>query len=743
MALTRALDGLSSISALGLSQPEAITGLVALGIVATGAVVLIAHKKWENYEEKKHKEEIEDINRRHKRFLEKIEVPGYGIIKGFPPIFKFGTDKDSISVDSLHYTIEEIKDIGSHLPHVDSVLASYRHCILSAILKLKEYYLSRDNHHDTTAGVLSYLLNILQNRCLSFEGYDYDSAYLSVLTDFIDDYASKEDRENSQHFKRLRPVYAYLLEAKHHLDKHKESLSLRDLVDELRDICINDSNRLLRLLVKMIVPEKDKELADTVAIDELRDEILRREYIKTEVWGTVLSKFHEVKLPDSVFKHWIRNLANYYLESLNPTSILREKTVMQPVELFAFNQWAKALGEQSKPKKKDKKIVRKNLELIRLVFKNSRNFINTMLAGTEKKPEFVVVKEEGDVLERTLIMANFAHLIHGIISLQAFCSHLLHSIEQLGAIYINDPRHFTEIFTVLDNLCAVVECDLKKNKQAFIDLSKASKNTMRLAKEGLFPKEIEVVLESVEHMLLKHGTQIKEYKNIHVEPAEMATENSVYEMLAVAQFFEKMYMLPQDGSKPQCIISRAPSTTGVPDTHIKSVSPFKNPPPEKTDVSYKKKVFQMETVLNDLSNQVNKQISAIKKEQPIEPKFAKYLALYSTLRALQIKCTEMLKEQSPTQDRLDKINKIHHLVHSLYQTTLTLLSLSQQERTKQAPVFIKKIHEELNNPENSVVIDKHRDRFSKFIYDHFGFFHTATRTKLSGLEQAYKGLQAT
>ncbi|WP_392538469.1 hypothetical protein [Legionella sp. 227] len=738
MPLTSALNGLSSISALSLSQPEAIAGLVALGIVGTGAVIAIAHKKWEHYEEKKHRDEIEDINRRHKHFLEKIEVPGYGVIQGFPPIFKFTLENDIKSVDSLHYTVDDIKEIGRKLPQVPTELSSYRQSILHAILKLKEYYLSRDNHNDTTAGVLSYLLNILQNRCLSFEGYDFDSAYLSALTDFIDDYASKEGRENSQHFKRLQPVYTYLLDAKQHLDKHKESLSLRELVNELRETCLDDSNRLLRLLVKMVVPEKEKDLADTVALDELENNMVRREYIKSEVWGAVLSKFHEINLPEAVFKDWIMGLAAYYLKSLRPCSILKEKKVISPADLFAFTDWAQTIQQQPSKTSKDKSRLDKELKAILRVFSDSRNFINTKRVGPEKDPEFVVVNEDHELLERTVIMANFAHLIHAIISLQAFCSHLLHSIEQLGAIYINDPQHFTEIFTVLDNLCRVVEADLQHVKESFVAISKANKNTMRLAKEGLFPKEIIMVLESVEHMLLKLGTQVKEYKNRHSEPSESATRTAVYEMLAVAQFFEKMYTLPQ--TIAQTINPAMDAKNKIADTPIKVTAPTKSLLKETIAKDELLDINRKERVLNDLDQQIRQQIDAMQKEQPSDFNRAKYQKISYSLRILKIKSMAMLQEKSTDDERVDKANKTYTLVLSLYQTTLEFLMLPQQMRTEQSGTFIQKIQDELNNHENRAFIDKHRDPLPKFIAQHFGFFHTDTRNKLSALQQAYEGL---
>lgn len=420
------LNGLSSVSALALAQPEAIATLVTLGVVATGTIVEITYKAWEHYEEKKHKQKMEAINKLHNKHLKTIIIPGGPAIPALPQIFLFHTDTKK--VDSLHYNEDEIEKIGTVVPDAPVVLTRYRQHILDAILKLKAYYLEEAQDDEITTGILSYLMNILENRCLSFVGYDYDIAYLHALINFINAYASQENTEKTEAFDRLKPVYTSLMYAVQNLERHKDSMSLQDLVDQTRNISLDESNKLIRLFVKMVVPEKYQDIADTVTHEELSKDILREKYIDEAKWGIIFKTHYKINLPQSIFHNWIMGLAKYYLQSLNPRCILSGEKISLPTELFRFTDWTKTLPLH--PLKQDKKILEGNLDLIANVFKHSPNFINSKLAKNEK--EFVVLNTDNELIEATETMAKFAHLIHGITSLQALCAELSNSLQQLG-----------------------------------------------------------------------------------------------------------------------------------------------------------------------------------------------------------------------------------------------------------------------------------------------------------------------
>ena len=375
---------LGSPTALSLATttdlPMNIVGLAAGGVMISVASAVFVYKKYELFEEKKHRKAIEEINRLHKRYLERIVIPGYDDIQGFPAIFKLTSNENSSAADSLHFTDDEITDIGKNLPHgADIALSPYRETILSTLLKLKEYYFLKTSEFyfskddDLTTSVLSYLLYILSTKCLNFQGYEYDIAYLDAISQFINAYASISG-VNSQHFSRLQPVYSYILTAKKYLEKHRESLSLEELLAELRDSCSNTSNKLIRNLVKMTIDQNHASLADTVSLYELQENILRRRYINTHIKGIELYTDSELHLPNSVFKEWIVSLTQYYLKSLRPISSIRDNDIVAPDDLFAFIPWAKSIMDEpdrSKLDSKELKKLDKSFRKIRSVFKNS------------------------------------------------------------------------------------------------------------------------------------------------------------------------------------------------------------------------------------------------------------------------------------------------------------------------------------------------------------------------------------
>ena len=105
------------------------------------------------------------------------------------------------------------------------------------INELKTFYFDRlrgeegdsleEKKNDVLSTVISYLLYILDNHCLHFEGYDYDIAYLDAITNFIRGYASLEQSKNTPSFSNLNDAFESLSAAKIILVKHKESLGNR------------------------------------------------------------------------------------------------------------------------------------------------------------------------------------------------------------------------------------------------------------------------------------------------------------------------------------------------------------------------------------------------------------------------------------------------------------------------------------------------------------------------------------
>ena len=738
-------DILGSPTALSLASstdlPMTVAGLAVGGVIMTVTAAVFVYKEYELFQEKKQRKAIEEINRLHKRFLAKIVIPGYNEIQGFPPLFKLTTNENSSTADSMHFTDDEIRDMLKNVPHSsDIALAPYWQSVYNAILKLIEYYFSREDHHDLTAGVISYLLYMLCTKCLNFQGYDYDIAYLEAITQFIDAYASLGGEVNSQHFTRLQPVYSYLLSAKKYLEKHRESLSLEELLAELRDCCANTSNKLLRHLVKMTIDQSHVALADTVTLDELQNNILRRHYVSSQIKGIELFADSEINLPECIFKEWIMSLSQYYIKSLRPISSIRENSIVAPDILFQFVPWAKSLLSESDLSKIDEEALKqldKSLEEICAVFKNAPNFLNTQLDLTGKKPRFISITEPNEVVNRTAMMSQFARLIHSIISMQYLCAHLLKSIKQLGDIYAKDRNHFCEIFGVLSQLMLVIKNGVALNLSDFSDIEKANQNIMRLEKEALFSREIVSTLNSVKQMTTKLGTEIIEYRNKASKPSDPTEDSITYEMRAVANLLSKMYpeTVQQDTCCTQKTIPKIPVDTDVqkPESESKNSLPAAELPSQETQSVH----------LHKLTSLIFNQIRQMQQEPIADMHINQYLTIYRNLNTLQAKSIALLNEPNKTIQRAEKAQKTADLILSLCQRTFDFLSLPKEERLSTATEFVQRIHNELNHPVNNSFIDKHSNSASQFIYTNlcsFGLFQTETRRKMSQLDEDCKAL---
>lgn len=725
MGLEKALGSPMALSLASTNDlPMTIVGLAAGGVVLTVSAGVYLYDKFERYEEKKHRKEIEEINHLWKRFLEKIVVPGFEDIQGLPPVFKLTTNENSAAADFLHFTDDQIRDLGKNLPHgADIALLPYRESIVSALLKLQEYYFSRDDRHDLTAAVLSYLLYFLFTKCMNFQGYDYDIAYLDALSQFINAYASRHGEVNSQHFTRLQPVYNYLLSAKKYLEKHKEALSLEELLSELRDSCSNSSNKLLRNLVKMTIDRDYGYLSDTVALDELQRNILRRRYVSSQIKGIELIPDFEINLPESVFKEWIIHLSQFYIKSLRPISSIKENTILAPEELFSFIARAKSILEEPDLSKVDNdqlKQLDRELHLIRKVFKSSPNFINTQLDPDNNKPRFIVVDTEKEILNRTTLIAQFARLIHSIISMQYVCTHLLKSIKQLGDIYAKDPNHFREIFGALNQLMTVIKNGVNANLNAFKELEDANLNEMRLDKEELFSREIVNTLKTVKQMTKNLGAQVLEYRNKKTKASDPTEASVTYEMRAVASLITQMY-----------------PDTEQPLVYSNSPNPDNSPPNPQAPTNE-----NLSEELHHLTAQLFNRIKTIQQEPVQDPKSNQYLSIYRCLNALQTKSIHLAGEANQPKDRLEKSQKMGALTVALCQKTLDFLSQTQEERLAHAAQFAQSFHNELNHPLNNAFIDQHNNNVSEYLYTRFGLFSTDTRHKLVQLEEACEKLGA-
>lgn len=779
---------LGSISALSLAAESAELPLLttaASGVAVTiGAATFIYHA-YKDYEEKKHRNELEEINRLHKKHLDKIFVPDYNEIRGFPPIFKLSEDLSK--TDSMHLTDDEIEAIGKTLPHgTDIALASYREAILNAILKLQDYYFSRKTRKDPTSGVLSYLLYILETKCLNFAGYAYDIAYLSALSSFINAYASLPNHETSQHFTRLNPVYSYLQTAKQILEKHKESLTLEEMISELKDGCIHESNQMLRILVKMVTKSDNWSYVKTVTIDELSRNLLRNEYIHTQHRGIVLKTDKQKSISKSLFfAPWITELANYYLQTLDPDTGLSSKNVFNPKVFFSLPDPERLLNlhkqkKRTKIESAEMRLTEENLNSISRVFKKCSNFITVKLDTDPKKksPQFVPITDHTLMIERAKVISDFASLTHEVISLQYLCTHLLKSIKQLGEIYVKNPKHFCHLFKVLDELCLRIKENIESNKKAFVLIKKSNKNTMRLEENEVFPDQVTSVLNTVSATVTRLGTRIKDYRDKitkHQEDSQDNIQSVKHEMFEVAALLSTIYgfapreLSSTERSESQEIkandetppkrtkksSSSKPMSLEIPNLELQSggtsrassLSDLANTPPtgngtprlldEEPDNSPVDATIRLQTLDSSLKEMLET-IEDMLLAEPNSAEIKTYKNLYQQLQTMQTKAVELKNETDKNEPRTIKANKILELTFSLAKETLHYIKLPREDRLKSAVEFKQKIHAELNSECNKVFIDDHAREFSKELYSicKIGLFSTNTRRRLNGFEEA-------
>ncbi|CEG56742.1 DUF4194 domain-containing protein [Legionella fallonii] len=750
----------SALSLLASAGTTSIPGLVVGGAILAVAAAVFTYKEYKKFEEKKHKKKIEEINQLYTERLKQITVPFYGSIDGFPPVFQLNKEN---KYESLHYTLAEVKDIGKLLPSGgDVALVSYRESIRAALRKLKEYYFLRAKSEDeesdeVTIRVLSYLLHMIDSKCLNFLGYEYDIAYLGALTEFINEYASLGRAEHSQHFDRLKEVYANLLEAKQKLEKHKEVLSLEETVSALRDHCVQHSDLLIRTFVKMIANKSDTDLAATVNHAEIIDGILRKHYIRKEVWGIELVADHQIEVPESVFKGWLKNLSLYYLSSLSIET--GQKNEKAPIYEDFFNFLKKAedylanrtIGNSEKEVKKLNEEIKKQLQLIAKVFKDSDNFISTVYKPSDKK--FHVVHDEALLVERSRIVANFAKLIDDVISLQYVCIHLSKSIKELGEIYVKNPRHFHKIFSAMAKLCTLIQADMQTCIDDFIALQEKNKDKMQAARKEQFPNEVRSLLDSVAVGVERLGAAVKSCRKKAKKAINQETTQSVaYEMLEVVEsvlgrYFKETNTIEKKSISPPVIKQKNSTEQKEQPVHAGSgtgnLSDSLPPSTSQQSQGQSQEVSSLlpdEAPLEQLKKLTQEIYSKTVSISQTEPQIAKnYFTLYDTLIVMQEKSIALMDEPDKTEQRSLKAESTLELTLSLVKKTYSFLNKTSDERKQLASSFAKEIHNILNSEENSDLIDCHNNSISRFLYTHLcscSFFRTDTRKKLTDFDMA-------
>jgi len=774
-----------SIAALSLAANPAtlITAAVIGGVAVTVSAAVFTYKAWKSYEIKKHREEIEFVNHLHLKHLSRIYISDYNEVKGFPPIFNLTKDQDSDAVESMHLTDEQIDDIGKSLPHsADVILTVYRESIINAILKLKDYYFSRNERDDITAGVISYLLYMLQTKCLNFEGYDYDIAYLKAVTSFITAYASIKERQHSQEFSRLNPVFGYLTTAMQTLQKHKESMSLEEIVGELRDSCIHKSNQMVRCFAKLITPDKYWNLIDLAAIDELSGGVIRREYIKTEIGGLVFSKHHSKKVQPSPFYEWLLGLANYYLKTIDSDTKLNNKELLDPNVQFRLPVKERYLilrnkTNLSRAESSELYAIRGKIKQIVSLYQSAPNFLTTTLdpESINKLPKMIAVTDSEIALDRAEAIKSFATLIHQVISLQHLSTEVLKSSKQLGELYLKNPNHFCQIFFVLESLANRIKDNIGTCRKQLTAILRSDKNTMQLERQEVLPDQFDQIFSTTYATISNLSSQIKDYRNRvakNLNPDEPTVASVKMEMFEVANSLAAIYGIQRFHHKPvPKVLPQIPKVVNdivmpqnpkvVNDTVIPPLtSDSKVPEPvicdhDSQDCESKATQSQNDLPLVNQTMEMKQPVAAVIVMQPAhlmlqidklkrETEFKFKLLpknedtrnlneFISALGKLRNKANSLLNSSDQTPARQEKVIAMMQLICQLFIKSNEFLLLNRNARIASVQDFINTINITIRQANETRLIDQHACPVTKWFHDISGLsiFATDSRKKLN------------
>jgi hypothetical protein len=506
--------------------------------IAVGAAVVWTYRKWSAYRIKKYKQQYEaEVNAAMdiwRATLEKIAIPDMREVQGFPPIFKAADPKDAESLpESMHFTRDQIADIGKDSGfNQNDELDEYYELIADAISALKKYYLSREETEDPTAGVLSYLLQMISQHCYKFEGFVYDIAFLDAITDFISRYMSIEGSESTSKFSHLSEVKGYLSRARVVLERQQRSRSLGTMLAECHSYARRTSTELLTKAAQMITPSQHWSHIQTATRKDLSEGVLHRPYsrriAKLPVPGRkrpveITSHEREIKISESIFSKWFSHLVQYYLNSIRAIStktINDDENVASPEALFVLPDLNKMalLSKKKKQTKTDRQYLRaanQVLDSIQSTFKECDNFVMMILAQDQKTGERKFVHAEDITLmhQRSKeVVARFFTLIHKVTSLQSFTGYLSRSVKQLGEIYVKNPRHFIFVFSVFHTLLEQIKSDIQVLREAIQHIQEKNDYVSRLVEQEAFPNDLLKKLEDISITLEKHVDNIERYR---------------------------------------------------------------------------------------------------------------------------------------------------------------------------------------------------------------------------------------
>lgn len=530
---TEILGSPSALSLAAATNP-AVLPIVAFvgGIAVLGAVAQFGFQKFKDYQKEKHDASIRKIIAIWEETLAHIAVPDYVENIGLPPIFHHNEEDDTY--ETMHFTEAQVRAMASTAlgSADDPTIVRYKENIIEAIRTLKDYYAIHSDKTCITVLVTQYLLNILESKCLHFQGYTFDIALINAIIRFNYTFASLEG-EDAQRVEFLTKVNRALKRAKRELELHQKTRTQPEIVNALLGACRSAGDQLIRILAKIITPHEYWESIENQTLDELQKGIVVSRH-RRRILGPIAHESDPIRIPTTFMNAWFREMISYYLETMDPNF----STIKVPVlSLFSIPK------EFTKEQKKQ----------WRAIFADSENFVTRELNAVEK---YVPVRAPSKIIARLNFVADIGKLLHLCCSFQFMLTGLSRYIKMFGQYQVDNPGHCINMYHLLDKLSHELTKQIDHVQTEFDHIEASNNDTMRMVLQeeccNAFASTLKLLRTSVtsnmaaikncrrnfnttsshqtpqaaEHALISHVSEIMHIYGILIPPVEQSIGNN-------------------------------------------------------------------------------------------------------------------------------------------------------------------------------------------------------------------------
>lgn len=733
------------------------------------------HSRFKKYDIKKHKNEMVKANEILEQCCQRNDRQA-----NLPYIFKFTIDKNDNSemVYSMHLTAAQAEEMGvSYSQHQSPSFAGYIEAMRNAIIKLKRCYCIHYDKNDVTAGVLSYLLCVIEHKLFHSKADDDTVTYITVLEEFVNEF--RKCITNADERRYLKEVNRQLRIAKEYLIEQSEAYDLKKSVADMWRMLIWQSNALTHTLVKLVVCEEDRDFVDSTTMDELRQ-------------GLLASESMNKAMSSSIFQRWIVELATYYESVIDSKANSVCDQICDPGQLFItpnmerYHQLHASRVTNTSQENNEKIKMDEELNYLLKIFHHSPNFLTRQLDFSEETGEStsVLIEDKNLLVQRIKIMAKIASVIQQMMTLAYLTKHVLNGMSQFHDIQTKIPRYLVGVLNIMDGMCEQISSKINYLTSEFRSLC----DEVEYENKTTDPLYVEIrnSFNATHFSMRKFNDQIKLYRMFLINNSEKydgkpVPESFKYEMISVARMVADANHIPNILKQSNVTVSQ-PSRKKQSLPRAKTL-PVKNKPVFKQNLGelVKKTIdspnlsprdarfydvyftpreegsekggkaekvvlpeYTSMASMKNVINQIQKKILEIKNTEKniiTRKELNAYIYLQRCLWIMFQKCRQMIEESGKEKDRADKTEKLYYLVLQFCGITHEFLSLSHSERIENVHVIVGFIKDQLGSDDNDY-LDDHDLSFKKYINNScFKIFGTETREKISYFSEACDLLQ--